>query len=221
MSPISSHPDLDQIEDNEAKRSLLNSAIFWGTSGAIFGIHDEPDKYGSVNYLHPIDGTHAKYWFGFTRIDSFKIKSYLKTRFPFMFEEFCDNYLRHSVDIQSKDVGHIGNNLLLWYSEPRWFGDHIPRLTPYGVQHEHKPSRSKFWYQTSIDFWSPLKKILLFFLGYIIPNWWLVEICHECLCLFMQRCLGNYLKSILRPTSTREIKPCGKRYVSKTSLQNH
>ena len=96
MSPISSHPDLDQIEDNEAKRSLLNSAIFWGTSGAIFGIHDEPDKYGSVNYLHPIDGTHAKYWFGFTRIDSFKIKSYLKTRFPFMFEEFCDNYLRHS-----------------------------------------------------------------------------------------------------------------------------
>ena len=71
MSPISTHPDLDLIEDNEAKRNLLTSTMFWGTAGAVFGIHDEPDKFGSVNYLHPIDGTHAKYWIGFTITDLF------------------------------------------------------------------------------------------------------------------------------------------------------
>ena len=54
--------------------------MFWGTAGSLFGIHDEPDKYGSVNYLHPIDGTHPKYWVGFTIADSFKIKAYFKTR---------------------------------------------------------------------------------------------------------------------------------------------
>ena len=70
-TPISAHPDLDLIEDNEAKRTLLSSTMFWGTAGAVFGIHDEPDKFGSVNYLHPIDGTHAKYWIGFTITDLF------------------------------------------------------------------------------------------------------------------------------------------------------
>ena len=80
MSPISTHPDLDLIEDNDAKRTLLSSTMFWGTAGSLFGIHDEPDKYGSVNYLHPIDGTHPKYWVGFTIADSFKIKAYFKTR---------------------------------------------------------------------------------------------------------------------------------------------
>ena len=96
MSPLTSHPDLDLLEDSNTKKELLNSNMFWGSAGSVFAIHDEPDKLGSLNYLHPINGTHGKHWFGFTKQDSFKIKTYLKNRFPWMFVNFCQNYLRHS-----------------------------------------------------------------------------------------------------------------------------
>ena len=96
MSPLTSHPDLDLIRNSKIKQELLHSNMFWGTAGSVFAIHDEPDKFGSINYLHPIPGTHGKHWFGFTKKDSFKIKAYLKNRFPYMFVTFCENYLRHS-----------------------------------------------------------------------------------------------------------------------------
>ena len=66
MSPLTSHPDLDLLEDSNTKKELLNSNMFWGSAGSVFAIHDEPDELGSLNYLHPINGTHGKHWFGFT-----------------------------------------------------------------------------------------------------------------------------------------------------------
>ena len=95
FSPIKSHPDTDLIKNNKHKQEIFNALTFWGSAGSAFALHDEPDKVCSINYLHPIDGTHAKFWICFTILDSFKLKAYLKKRFDHLFE-YCENYLRHS-----------------------------------------------------------------------------------------------------------------------------
>ena len=95
FSPLKSHPDVDLIEDIDDKKDLFEALTFWGTKGSAFVIHDEPDKLCSINYLHPINGTLGKFWIGFTKEDSFKLKAYMNKRFEHLFD-WCENNMRHS-----------------------------------------------------------------------------------------------------------------------------